>query len=119
VRSIASTSLALPTDPRWERPSADVSSFSALQPGGLAQGPDEKFARFGFVWGFAPLSIGRGSAMAAVVSVNVTLLAESTRRVGTAWPGAGCNGWRADGNRPNGRIASNRSGAAMLHCTNT
>ncbi len=28
-----------------------------------------------------------------LTSVNSTLLAESTRRVGTAWPAAGSNGW--------------------------
>jgi len=32
--------------------------------------------------------IGRVAAAASAVSVNVTLLAESTRRVGTAWPAA-------------------------------
>jgi len=32
----------------------------------------------------------RTSGVAALTSVNLTLLAESSRRVGTAWPGAAC-----------------------------
>jgi hypothetical protein len=50
----------------------------------LAQGPEEKYGRLGFVAGLA----GRNVAPAAAVSVNVSLLAESARRVGTAWPAA-------------------------------
>src|SRR6185503_7634352 len=45
--------------------SAEVSSLSALQPGGLAHGPDEKLGRSGLVWGFAR----RTSGVAAVASV--------------------------------------------------
>jgi hypothetical protein len=43
------------------------------QPGGFAQGPDEKYGRAGRLKGR---------------STKTTLLAESTRRVGTAWPNA-------------------------------
>ena len=60
------------------------------QPGGLAQGPEEK--------------CGRAGRTAGGVFVNITLLAESTRRVGTAWPAAGCSG-----NAANGKCA-------ILHC---
>ena len=51
-----------------------VSIWSEFQPGGLAQGPDEKCGRAGRVAGWFN---------------NLTLLAESTRRVGTAWPADG------------------------------
>ena len=51
-------------------------------------------------------------APAAAVSVNVTLLAESTRRVGTAWPGAGSK--RASAAQ--GQVRGNRENfAAALH----
>jgi hypothetical protein len=51
----------------------------------LAQGPEEKCGLVGLVAGFARLN----SAVVSVsVVVNVTLLAESSRRVGTAWPAA-------------------------------
>src|SRR5206468_1812754 len=85
VRSIACSSRALPSDPRCERPSADVSSLSGVQPGGLAQGPEEKLGR-----------AGRASGFEAVIII--TLLAESTRCVGTPWPADGCSGSRRDGN---------------------
>src|SRR5579864_1666033 len=98
---MASASFAFPVPERCDRPSAEVSSLLALQPGGLAHGPDEKFGRSGFVRGFA----GRTSAPAAMASLNVTLLAESSRRVGTAWPGAGCSGCSDDDNRCRERIA--------------
>ena len=84
MRPIASWSRAFPTVPRCDRPRAEVSSAWADHPGGLAQGPDEKYGRFGFVAGLA----GRNVAPAAAVSVNVSILAESARRVGTAWPAA-------------------------------
>jgi len=61
-----------------------MSSDCGDQPGGLAHGPEEKWGLAGFVAGFA----GRNSAVVSV-SVKVTLLAESSRRVGTAWPAAG------------------------------
>src|SRR5881392_2438674 len=76
-------SRALPSLERCERPSTSVASFSADHPGGLAQGPDEKKGRAGWVTGFA----ARTGAPASAVSVNSTLLTESTRRVGTAWAG--------------------------------
>src|SRR3954447_3858466 len=81
---MASARRALPSAPRCERPSGSVCSKEALQPGGLAHGPEEKYGLAGRVVGFA----GRTSAPASAVSVNSTLLAESTRRVGTAWPAA-------------------------------
>jgi hypothetical protein len=65
-----------------------VSIREAFQPGGLAQGPDEKCGRAGKVYGFGRRKV----APAVAVSVNSTLLPESTRRVGTAWPEAGSNG---------------------------
>jgi len=62
-----------------------MSMSDGLQPGGFAHGPDEKWGRAGNVVGFGR----RNCAPAVAVSVNSTLLAESTRRVGTAWPVAG------------------------------
>ena len=88
MRSIASRSRALPSAERWDRPRTRVSMRDGFQPGGFAQGPDEKCGRAGNVAGFGRRKV----APAAVVSVNSTLLAESTRRVGTAWPVDGCNG---------------------------
>ena len=77
-------------EPRLAEPSAvraaerlGVSSRLGLQPGGLAQGPEEKYGRrdgFGSWPAHGRASFGS--------SVNSTLLAESTRRVGTAWPAA-------------------------------
>jgi hypothetical protein len=54
----------------------------------LAQGPDEKNGLAGLMSGLAR----RTMAPAAATSVNLTLLAESTRRVGTAWPADGSTG---------------------------
>src|SRR4029078_12667198 len=71
--------------PRSERPRADRCSDCGDQPGGFAQGPDEKNGRFGFVGGFAA---ARNAAPAISVSVTITLLAESARRVVTEVPGA-------------------------------
>jgi hypothetical protein len=65
-----------------------MSMRAGFQPGGLAQGPDEKCGRAGNVEGLGR----RNVAPAAAVSVNSTLLAESTRRVGTAWPVDRSNG---------------------------
>jgi hypothetical protein len=45
--------LALPIVPRCDRPSAELSSFCGAQPGGLAQGPEEKYGLIGLVAGFA------------------------------------------------------------------
>src|SRR5205085_4738988 len=73
--------------PRCDRPSPDVSSLPALQPGGLAHGPDEKYGLAGRIWGLA-WDCARAPSTAWLV-VKLTLLAESSRRVGTAWPGAG------------------------------
>jgi len=67
-----------------------VSRDCADQPGGLAQGPEEKKGR-------------AGSALGRVT--KITLLAESSRRVGTAWPDAGSNGWTRDGNGGRERFA--------------
>src|SRR4249919_80924 len=93
---MVSASLALPIVPRCERPSAEMSSFWGAQPGGLAQGPDEKYGLVGLMAGFAR----RNSALVSVSVVNVTLLAESSRRVGTAWPAAAskeeCGGGKAE-----------------------
>src|ERR1700761_3150379 len=47
VRSIASFSLALPGLERWERPTRAPLRTSGVQPGRLAQGPDEKKGRAG------------------------------------------------------------------------
>src|SRR3954467_15751040 len=107
---MASASFALPRVPRCERPSAEVSSLPGLQPGGLAHGPDEKLGRCGFVRGLA----GRTSAPAAVASVNVALLAESTRRVGTAWPVDGCKDRRASRKGPR-KIRGTTPKRSMLH----
>ena len=49
VSSIAWASRALPSFERCERPSEPTGSFAADQPGGLAQGPDEKKGRAGRV----------------------------------------------------------------------
>src|SRR4029078_4276921 len=55
VRSIASLSLALPGFERCERPSNAPLSASAVQPGRLAQGPDEKKGRAGRTDGRFPV----------------------------------------------------------------
>src|SRR5579871_2165468 len=47
VFSIASLSLALPGLERWERPTSALDRASGVQPGRLAQGPDEKKGRAG------------------------------------------------------------------------
>src|SRR3569832_1055803 len=47
VFSIASLSLALPGLERWERPTSALFRASGVQPGRLAQGPDEKKGRAG------------------------------------------------------------------------
>src|SRR5262249_32503114 len=47
VFSIASLSLALPGLERWERPTSAAFKASGVQPGRLAQGPDEKKGRAG------------------------------------------------------------------------
>jgi hypothetical protein len=67
----------LPIAPRCERPRDVVERRSGDQPGGLAQGPEEKKGRAGG-------ALGR--------STKITLLTESTRRVGTAWPAAALAG---------------------------
>ena len=71
MRSIASANRALPSAERCDRPRTRVSILPSDQPGGFGQGPEEKL-------GCAGIRAGR--------SVKITLLAESARRVGTAWP---------------------------------
>src|SRR5690242_12967960 len=83
---MASARIGLPTLPRCDRPSARLLSSSGLQPGNLAQGPDDNCGLAGRIWGLAR----RTTAPAVSASVMYTLLAESTRRVGTAWPVDGC-----------------------------
>ena len=78
----------------------------------LGAGPDEKWGRLGLVWGFADAHVG---AWRQSTSVNVTLLAESSRRVGTAWPGDRCNGCAGDGNRGVKDLRANDSTHAALH----
>ena len=56
---------------RCERPREPVASFDGDQPGGLAQGPEEKNGR-----------AGRSSGLA----FDIRLSSERARRVGTAWP---------------------------------
>src|ERR1700743_409596 len=55
VRSIASFSLALPGFERCERPSNAPLNASGVQPGRLAQGPDEKKGRAGRTAGRLPV----------------------------------------------------------------
>src|ERR1700743_3575130 len=55
VRSIASFSLALPGLERCERPRRAPLSASGVQPGRLAQGPDEKKGRAGRTAGRLPV----------------------------------------------------------------
>ena len=64
----------LPSALRCERPSDSVLRLAADQPLCLAVGPDEKKGRSG-------LSVGS--------AVMYSLLAESSRGVGTAWPVGG------------------------------
>ena len=52
VSSIAWPSRALPSFERCERPSDPIASFSGAQPGGFAQGPEEKKGRAGRASGF-------------------------------------------------------------------
>src|SRR4051812_25318179 len=54
VRSMASFSLALPGLERWERPTSAPLRASGVQPGRLAQGPDEKKGRAGRTAGLLP-----------------------------------------------------------------
>src|SRR6202012_3400491 len=72
VRSIASFSFALPGFERCERPNRAPLSASGVQPGRLAQGPDEKK--------------GRAGRTAGILPVISTFLPECSRRVGAAWP---------------------------------
>src|SRR5690242_1572665 len=55
VRSMASLSLALPGLERCERPSSAPLRASGVQPGRLAQGPDEKKGRAGRTAGIIPV----------------------------------------------------------------
>src|SRR5215467_238299 len=71
VRSTASTIFFLPSLERWDRPTAASLRRSGVQPGRLAQGPDEKSGRAGRRFGFIILS-----------------LAEELRSGGGAWPAA-------------------------------
>src|SRR5580765_2339984 len=72
---MASLSFALPGPERCERPSSAVSRISVVQPGRLAQGPDEKKGRAGRTTGWT-------------FTVIKTFLPECSRRVGAAWPAA-------------------------------
>src|SRR6476619_6533357 len=71
---MAACSLALPSAPRWERPSTEVSSDWAVQPGGLAHGPDEKWGRAGRVFGLA-----RRAAAPAVTASVMSLSSQRAR----------------------------------------
>src|SRR5579862_2094406 len=55
VRSIASLSLILPGLERCDRPSSAPLKASGVQPGRLAQGPDEKKGRAGRTAGIVPV----------------------------------------------------------------
>src|ERR1700759_2256772 len=72
VRSMASFSFALPGLERCERPSSASESACGVQPGRLAQGPDEKK--------------GRAGRTAGILPVISTFLPECSRRVGAPWP---------------------------------
>src|SRR6476659_5898010 len=52
VRSTASTIFFLAVLDRWDRPMAASKRASGVQPGRLAQGPDEKSGRAGRMFGF-------------------------------------------------------------------
>src|SRR5579872_3867906 len=75
VRSTTSTSFFLPSLDRCDRPTAASFRTSGVQPGRLAQGPDEKSGRAGRRFGFIALS-----------------LAEELRSGGGAWPAAPISG---------------------------
>src|SRR4028119_2093189 len=68
-------SRALPMLLRWERPRLSVGSAAAVQPGGLAQGPEEKEGR-----------CGRTSGFRFVMFVSPS---REQHRVGAVWPAAG------------------------------
>src|SRR5690349_15724749 len=72
VRSMASTIFFLPSLERWDRPTAASLRTSGVQPGRLAQGPDEKSGRAGRAFGF----------------IKNLSLAEELRSGGGAWPAA-------------------------------
>src|ERR1700742_1458153 len=72
VRSMASFNFALPGFERCERPRRAALRASGVQPGRLAQGPDEKK--------------GRAGRTAGILPVISTFLPECSRRVGAAWP---------------------------------
>src|SRR5579863_6036265 len=62
LRSFSSTILALPSLPRCDRPSAASASTSGVQPGRLAQGPEQKLAALGRIEGLDGISgLSRGS----------------------------------------------------------
>jgi hypothetical protein len=66
---------ALPGLERCERPRIAEERFSGLQPGRLAQGPEEKFGR-----------AGRMAGLERVVTAMSPILADGQRPVGRAWP---------------------------------
>src|SRR5215469_16007404 len=57
VRSIASLSLAFPGFERCDRPTSAPFKASGVQPGRLAQGPDEKKGRAGRTAGSLPVIV--------------------------------------------------------------
>ena len=87
MRSIASWSRAFPSDERCDRPSESRRSRSSAQPGGFGQGPEEKEGLAGRVAGLVRCDAASVGGMVD----KTTLLAESTRRVGTAWPARRCS----------------------------
>src|SRR5262249_50214195 len=62
VRSTASTIFFLPSLERWDRPTAASLRSSGVQPGRLAQGPDEKSGRAGRRCGSRNPPLGRRAA---------------------------------------------------------
>src|SRR5512141_825776 len=72
---MASFRRALPSLERCERPRTALRRFSGVQPGRLAQGPEENSGRAGRIAGFA-----------RVVIAMSPILTDGLRPVGRAWP---------------------------------
>src|SRR5260370_40590538 len=87
VRSTASTIFFLPSFDRWDRPMAASLRASGVQPGRLAQGPDEKSGRAGRKFGFIILA-----------------LTEELHSGGGAWPAGRIGASRAAANARGGAV---------------
>src|SRR4051794_15907941 len=77
---MASFRRALPSLERCDRPRTAFWRFSGVQPGRLAQGPEENSGRAGRIAGLVPKRLG------GVVIAMSPILTDGLRPVGRAWP---------------------------------